>query len=100
WSPERGLERHSAPPNWNRRMEDIEELSRDSRGRVAEYFASEPSAPPDLYERFHKYFTDLIARDPQGLAKKVGITTWWQVTGPHGGDWVIDFTRDSDWVRR
>ncbi len=26
--------------------------------------------------------------------------TWWIVDGPYGGDWVIDFTRDHDWVYR
>ena len=26
--------------------------------------------------------------------------TWWVVDGPHGGDWVIDFTRQRDWVYR
>ena len=99
WSPERGLERHGEAPDWNRRMEHIEQLSHEVRDRVGEYFASEPAAPPDLYDRFHAYFTGLLRRDPEA-GKRVGIVTWWQVTGPHGGDWVIDFTREGDWVRR
>jgi hypothetical protein len=30
----------------------------------------------------------------------VNIVTWWVIDGPHGGDWVIDFTRERDWVYR
>lgn len=99
WTPAGGLQRSAPAPDWSRRMEDIEDLSRRVRSRVAEYFASEPEAPKDLYERFQKYFTGLIERD-RAAAAKVKITTWWQVTGPNGGDWVIDFGRDSDWIRQ
>jgi hypothetical protein len=99
WSAAEGLKPRRRAPDWSRRMEHIEEMSRAARGRVAEYFASEPAAPPDLYDRFHEHFCDLIVRDPTA-AKRIGITTWWQVTGPQGGDWSIDFGRDREPVRR
>jgi hypothetical protein len=79
-------------------MEEIEELSHEVRGRITEYFASEPPAPPNLYEEFAAYFNELLAADPSA-APRVGIVTWWAVTGPQGGNWSIDFTRERDWVQ-
>lgn len=99
WSLHAGLERRRPPPKWGRRMEEIESMSAAVRGRVAEYFASEAPAPADLYDRFRAYFNGVIARDPEAAAH-VGIVVWWTVTGPQGGDWVIDFRRREDWVRR
>jgi UDP-MurNAc hydroxylase len=99
WTPAGGHVRLRPPPDWSRRMEAIEELSREVRARGAEYFASEAPAPPDLYERFAAYFNDRLARDPKA-APSIGICVRWTVTGPHGGDWAIDFRRERDWVRR
>jgi UDP-MurNAc hydroxylase len=99
WSSQGGLRRRCPPPEWDRRMEDIERLSQAARGRITEYFASEPPAPADLFDRFRDYFNGLLKADPNA-APRVGIVTWWVVTGEHGGDWVVDFTRQSDWVRR
>jgi UDP-MurNAc hydroxylase len=99
WSPSGGLRRRNPPPDWSRRMEEIEALSQARAGQVAEYFASEEPAPPDLYDRFHAYFTRLLTEDPS-VPKRVGIVTWWAVDGPAGGDWVVDFTRERDWVFR
>lgn len=99
WTPEGGVERRNPPPDWSRRMEDIERLSRENAGKMAEYFAAEEPAPADLFERFRAYFTRAIEANREAAAK-VGIVTWWQVDGPAGGDWVIDFTRERDWVQR
>ncbi|HVM96493.1 MAG TPA: hypothetical protein VMT89_08895, partial [Candidatus Acidoferrales bacterium] len=77
----------------------IEELSRKHRAQIAELFASEAQAPPNLYDLFHSYFTQLLTADP-AVAKRINIVTWWIVDGPYGGDWVIDFTRERDWVYR
>ena len=68
-------------------------------GQITEYFASEPAAPPNLFERFRDYFQGRLAADP-GIGRRVNIVTWWVVEGPGGGDWVLDFTRDRDWVYR
>ncbi len=99
WTPEAGLERLRPAPDWSRRLEHIEELSASHRGQIAEYFASEGEAPADLYELFRDYFAGLLSADPS-IARRVNIVTWWVVDGPHGGDWVIDFTRERDWVYR
>ncbi|GIW39868.1 MAG: hypothetical protein KatS3mg076_0445 [Candidatus Binatia bacterium] len=99
WTPEGGLERAAPPPDWERRMEEIEELSARNAARIAEYFASEPTAPPDLFDRFRDYFQRVVAADPEA-ARRVGIVTWWEVTGPQGGDWTVDFTGRGELVRR
>jgi len=99
WSPSAGHVRLRPAPDWSRRMEAIEELSRTVRARGAEYFASEAPAPPELFELFRGYFNGRLERDPQAAAA-VDYCVWWTVTGPHGGDWAIDFRRRADWVRR
>lgn len=99
WTAEGGLERLRPAPDWSRRLEHIEELSAAHRGQIAEYFASEGEAPADLYDLFHAYFTRLLSADPSA-AQRINIVTWWVVDGPHGGDWVVDFTRERDWVYR
>jgi UDP-MurNAc hydroxylase len=99
WNSDGSLIRLKPPPDWSRRMEQIEALSQQHRARIAEAFASEPAAPANLYDLFHSYFTGLLSADPS-LAKRIGIVTWWVVDGPYGGDWVIDFTRSKDWVYR
>ena len=99
WTSDGTLTRLNPAPDWSRRLEHIEELSRQHRAQIAEGFASEGEPPPDLYDRFRDYFTGLLQADPS-IAKRVNIVTWWIVDGPHGGDWVIDFTRERDWVYR
>jgi UDP-MurNAc hydroxylase len=99
WTSDGTLTRLRRAPDWSRRLEHIEELSRQHGAQIAEGFASEGEAPADLYESFHAYFTALLQADPSS-AKRVNIVTWWVVDGPHGGDWVIDFTRERDWVYR
>jgi UDP-MurNAc hydroxylase len=99
WTADGGLQRLKPPPDWSRRLEHIEELSRRHAGQIAEGFASEGDAPSDLYERFRDYFNGMLRADPS-IAKRINIVTWWMVDGPHGGNWVIDFTRERDWVYR
>ena len=99
WTSDGTLTRLRPAPDWSRRLEHIEELSRQHRAQIAEGFASEGEPPPDLYDRFHDYFTGLLQADPS-IAQRVNIVTWWVIDGPHGGDWVIDFTRARDWVYR
>jgi UDP-MurNAc hydroxylase len=99
WSADGQLTRLHPPPDWSRRLEDIEALGRRHDGAIAAEFAGETDAPADLYDRFHDYFTGLLQADP-ALAPRINIVTWWVVDGPHGGNWVIDFTRRRDWVYR
>lgn len=99
WTADGTLTRLKPPPDWSRRMEHIEALSYEHRAQMAEGFASEGDAPPNLYELFRDYFNGLLTADPS-VAQRIDIVTWWVVDGPHGGDWVVDFTREKDWVYR
>jgi L-ascorbate metabolism protein UlaG (beta-lactamase superfamily) len=99
WSPGEGLQRLHPAPNWNERIAEIESLSRQRASEVAAYFAAEEPAPLDLYDRFREYFEDVLSTDPS-ILEQVGIVTWWQVEGPAGGDWTLDFTRERGWVSR
>ena len=98
WSPTKGHEILNPAPDWSRRIENVHEMSEQMRDRVAAYFDNEPLAQPGLFERFRTYFNGLLAADPE-IAKEIGIRVWWQVEGPEGGDWHIDFARESDWVQ-
>jgi L-ascorbate metabolism protein UlaG (beta-lactamase superfamily) len=99
WTPASGHVRFRPAPDWSRRLEAIEGLSREVRARSAEYFAGEAPAPPDLYDQFVAYFTAQLARDP-AIPAGINLCVWWTVTGAHGGEWVIDFRRPTDWVMR
>lgn len=99
WSLDRGHERLNPAPDWSRRMEHIEAMSIEARGRVAEHQASETLAPSDLFDRFRSYFDGLLEQDP-AACERIGIAVWWAVTGAAGGDWSIDFRRSSGWVRQ
>jgi len=98
WTPEGGHMRRKPAPDWSRRQELIEELSRERRARGTEYLAGEATAPADLGQRFRAYFNERLTQNPSA-APSIGYTVWWTVTGAHGGEWAIDFSRERDWVQ-
>jgi len=97
WSKAEGHQRFQPAPDWSRREEEIAAMAAAHRDESIAILAAEPPAPADLFERFHAYFSGLLAAD-KSIAERVNIVTQWDVTGEHGGKWVIDFTRDRDWV--
>lgn len=99
WTSDGKFTRLNAPPDWNRRVQHIETMSREHAQAVIDGFASEAPAPPNLYDLFEKYFNGLLSADPE-IARTVNIVTWWVVDGPHGGDWIVDFTKEHGWVSR
>ncbi len=98
WSEEGGHQRLKPAPDWSLRIEQIEAMSERMQDRVNAYFDSEAASAPGLFERFRTHFNGHIEKDPERAAK-IGITVWWQVEGPEGGDWYIDFNRSGDWVQ-
>lgn len=97
WTPLGGLQRLHPAPDWDIRIPDIEGMSERLKQEMVAVLDAEPVAPADLYERFRDYFQGLLQADPE-VARRINIVTWWVVEGPAGGSWVIDFTRDKDWV--
>ncbi len=99
WSESGGIQRLNPAPDWAHRQDEVRALSDAMQERIEQYFASEPAASSGLYERFRAYFTRLLSADP-AVAAEIGITVWWRVDGPEGGDWYIDFSREEgDWVQ-
>jgi len=97
WTPEEGHQRFKPAPDWSKRDAEIAAMARAKRAEVTKYFDSEPPATPDLYARFKKYFGELLEAD-KSVAERINIVTEWDIVGEYGGKWVIDFTRDRDWI--
>jgi UDP-MurNAc hydroxylase len=99
WTPAGGLRRANPAPDWDRRLELIDELSHVHAAEIAASLAAEKPAPEDLYERFRDYFTAIFTAHPE-IPRQVNLVVWWTAVGPAEGDWVIDFTRARDWIYR
>lgn len=97
WTPAEGHVRLRPAPDWSRREQEIAAMAAARRVEIADYFAAEPAPPADLFARFKEYFEGLLSADP-AAAERINIVTQWDVAGEYGGKWVIDFTRDRDWV--
>ncbi len=57
---------------------------------VRRTLAAIPEAAPGLFERFSRYMTPLIRRNPF-FAARIDMQVLFDVRGPHGGKWVVDF---------
>jgi UDP-MurNAc hydroxylase len=57
---------------------------------VRRILAAIPEAAPGLFERFRRYMTPLIRRNPF-FAAHINMQVRFDVRGPHGGKWVVDF---------
>jgi len=60
----------------------------DRRQAIASVHAEVGDVGPDLAARFSRYFTSLGTLSPYFLSR-IGMTTRFEVTGPHGGDWDV-----------
>jgi len=49
-----------------------------------------PEAEPGLFDRFRRHLRPLIKRNPFFIAR-VNMRVLFDVQGPHGGKWVVDF---------
>src|SRR5690606_24676582 len=55
WSLETGLRRHQPPPDFQRRFEDIQAMSKQVQARLRALDAAEPEARPGLRQDFARY---------------------------------------------
>lgn len=60
---------------------------------VAEVLASVPAATPGLFDRFRRHFLPFLKGHPY-FVERIGIRVLFRVTGPEGGNWVVDFSAD------
>jgi UDP-MurNAc hydroxylase len=61
----------------------------EKRRVVREELAAIPEAAPDLFERFRDHFVPLVQKNPFFVAR-IDMRVLFDVTGPHGGRWVLD----------
>lgn len=61
----------------------------EKRRIVREELDAIPEAEPDLYERFRDHFVPLAQKNPFFVAR-IDMRVLFDVTGPHGGQWVLD----------
>lgn len=100
WDSVKGYESH-APASLLRPREDY---LRDASARMADGIArrraSEPPAGSDLPDRFASYFNARVGAQSAAIRARIGAKVGFRLSGPHGGDFTVDFTaRDGRWVR-
>jgi UDP-MurNAc hydroxylase len=59
--------------------------------RVAAVLARYPAPRESLWDRFHDYFTSLVDMSPY-FDERIGMQVGFDVTGPGGGRWSVDFS--------
>ena len=68
----------------------FEAHKQEKQALVAEVLSAIPEAEAGLFERFRDHMRPLIKRNPFFVAR-INIRVLFEVTGPHGGSWVVDF---------
>jgi UDP-MurNAc hydroxylase len=67
------------------------ESRREEKERiVAEEIAAVPEAPDDLFYKFQRHFVPLVRLNPF-FRERIDMRVLFDVTGTHGGKWVVDF---------
>lgn len=66
----------------------------EKQALVREVLAAIPDAEPGLYDRFRRHMVPLLRRNPFFLAR-INMRVLFNVTGPNGGSWVVDFRDDN-----
>jgi UDP-MurNAc hydroxylase len=67
-----------------------EQHRREKVAIVSEELRAIPEASPGLFERFRNLLLPLIEKNPF-FAARIDMQVLFEVTGPHGGSWVVDF---------
>jgi UDP-MurNAc hydroxylase len=73
---------------------EIEAYAARRAWAIAEVYESHPAPTVDLWPTFEAYFSSLVGRSTyfdDRIAMKVGF----EIRGPGGGDWSVDFRKDS-----
>jgi UDP-MurNAc hydroxylase len=91
-------------PHWKgfdfaRKDEYLADYARQREKVIAAYLASIREPQPDLYDRFARHMNDLVAAHAY-LARRVSMPVLFDIQGPHGGRWLVDFRKDRDVVSR
>jgi UDP-MurNAc hydroxylase len=91
WDSRSGFEPH-APAAFRRpRQEYIREASARFAPRIMARRLAEPPAGADLGQRLADYFNTHVAAQTPAVRKRIGSRLAFEVSGPHGGAWTVDF---------
>lgn len=71
----------------------FESKKEDKQKIVAEVLAAIPAAAPDLFNRFRRHFLPFL-KGHSYFTSRIGIRVLFRVSGPEGGEWVVDFRTD------
>ncbi len=72
----------------------LERYAADRAGHIAAAVAEFPEPGPGLYDRFAEHFRHLGGLSDYFL-KQIAMLVRFEITGPHGGTWDVDFTPDG-----
>jgi len=110
WTPERGLEIRSPALFREPRTAYLADAIARTAPEIARWRAAETPAGADLPQRLAQYFEARVGALSEAVRKRIQIKLALDVTGPHGGAFTVDFTRErgpyvsegivSDWNYR
>jgi UDP-MurNAc hydroxylase len=75
----------------------LETYAERRRDRVDRVLARYPEPEGSLWEPFHAYFENLMALSPY-FNEKIAMRVGFEITGPGGGHWAVDFRSGSQGV--
>jgi UDP-MurNAc hydroxylase len=86
-------------PQWDgfsfeRRDEYLQEYGDRRRDHVRAVLARHPEPSESLWEAFRDYFQRLLSMSPY-FNRKIGMRVGFDIAGPGGGRWTVDFRPDS-----
>lgn len=90
WTAEGGLERRAEPPDWSRRQELVEEMSRTAGAECDRLRALEKPARATLAEEFHRY-AERLAGQHEELPGRIDANVIFDVRGENGGVWTLAY---------
>ncbi|TDD27223.1 MBL fold metallo-hydrolase [Actinomadura sp. KC06] len=72
----------------------LKRYAADRASAIAEVMALYPEPGPDLFDRFTAHF-EYLGRLSDYFLRQIAMTVRFEVTGPNGGDWDVDFSPDG-----
>ncbi len=91
WTRERGFEPHAPASFRGSRMDYLDEAVARLGPAIRERRLGEPPARPDLGARLAAYFNEHIGAQSRATRERIGAVVAFDVSGPHGGQWTVDF---------
>lgn len=80
------------------RWDYLKDYAERKRGLIANVIAEYPEPPQSLWEPFRDHFDQLLAMSPY-FNGRIGMRVGFDIVGPGGGQWAVDFRSGSEGVR-